>query len=69
MSEVRCHAPSGPEGRRCDSHIAETSKKLRFIGVFNRWESDEGERPDGRLVRECPKCGWFNLFEIEDGDG
>ena len=69
MSEIRCHAPSGPEGRRCDAPIAETSNKLRIIGVFNRWESGEGMRPNGRLVKECPKCGWFNLFEIVEEDG
>ena len=69
MPEIRCHAPSGPEGVRCDTRLGEDSRTLRVIGVFRRWEAEEGERPDGRLISRCARCGWYNLFEIGKNDG
>lgn len=64
MAEIRCHAPSGAEGRRCDARLGEDGRRLRIIGVFNRWEAEVGERSDARLVKRCERCGWYNLFEI-----
>ncbi len=62
MIELRCHAPSGPRGRRCDAELGRPDAELRIIGVFNRWESEE-ERSDSREVWHCETCGWYNLFE------
>ncbi len=62
MKELRCQAPSGPAGRRCDAELGEASRELRLIGVFTRWESQE-ENPGAREVRHCSSCGWYNQFE------
>ena len=62
MNELRCQAPSGPAGWRCDAELGEASRELRLIGVFTRWESQE-ESSGAREVRHCSSCGWYNLFE------
>ncbi len=62
MKELRCQAPSGPAGRRCDAELGEASRELRLIGVFTRWESQE-ENSGAREVKHCSSCGWYNLFE------
>ncbi len=66
MRTLRCHAPSGPDGRRCDAVLGGTETELRVIGVFIRWEGETG-RSAAREVKRCEACGWYNIFEVVRG--
>lgn len=71
--ELRCAAPTGHGGRACGAGIGEIALSLdheaQIVGVVRFWNdrlavvSDAGQRD----ARRCPRCGWYNLYLVQNG--
>lgn len=72
--QLRCTAPTGPQGRPCGAGIGElpltTDREAQLCGVVRFWNDRLAVLPDARErdARRCPRCGWYTLYSLQNGD-